>query len=132
MNRYELIFIFVCALLGYVFTSWLLKKKTPTSRDDARQRGHDGRQQNNEDPLQDNQDGNYDFFRNEDIATTWFNILGVPESASKEQITTGYKKMISQYHPDKVARLGVEIRELSESKTKKINAAYSYAKSLRG
>ena len=31
---------------------------------------------------------------------------------------------MSEYHPDKVASLGKEIRELAERKSKEINAAY--------
>lgn len=62
----------------------------------------------------------------------WFRILGVPESAGKEEIASAYKAKIRQYHPDKVASLGPELRELAELKSKQINAAYDYALKLRG
>lgn len=61
----------------------------------------------------------------------WFRILGVPESAGKEEIASAYKAKIRQYHPDKVASLGSELRELAEIKSKQINAAYDYALKLR-
>jgi DnaJ like chaperone protein len=61
------------------------------------------------------------------IAGRWFLILEVPQSASREQIERAYKIKISQYHPDKVAQMGIEIRELAEAKSKDINAAYDYA-----
>ncbi|WP_018079372.1 J domain-containing protein [Thiobacillus denitrificans] len=62
----------------------------------------------------------------------WFRILGVSESAGKEEIASAYKAKIRQYHPDKVASLGPELRELAELKSKQINAAYDYAFKLRG
>ena len=31
-----------------------------------------------------------------------------------------------EYHPDRVAALGPKLRELAESESKKINAAYEY------
>lgn len=57
----------------------------------------------------------------------WFNVLEVSQVATKEQIAKAYKEKISQYHPDKVAKMGSEIRELAELKSKEINAAYDYA-----
>lgn len=62
----------------------------------------------------------------------WFRILGVPESVGKEEIALAYKAKIRQYHPDKVASLGPELRELAELKSKQINAAYDYALRLKG
>lgn len=64
------------------------------------------------------------------IKDVWHVILGVPRSASKEDISAAYKRLISQYHPDKVSRMGPEIREIAERKTKEINAAYAFAMSL--
>lgn len=73
-------------------------------------------------------------FSNEEefLPTNWFRILEVSESATKIEISTAYKKMIGQYHPDKVATLGQELRTLAEFKSKQINAAYDYALKLRG
>jgi len=56
--------------------------------------------------------------------SNWYLILGVREAATREEITAAYKKLISQYHPDKVAQMGTEIRALAEAKSKQINAAY--------
>jgi DnaJ-domain-containing protein 1 len=39
---------------------------------------------------------------------------------------------MSQYHPDKVASLGRELRELAESKSKEISVAYQEALVARG
>ncbi|HEX8954839.1 MAG TPA: J domain-containing protein [Burkholderiaceae bacterium] len=61
------------------------------------------------------------------LAERWFLILEVTHGATREEIERAYKIKISQYHPDKVAQLGIEIRELAEAKSKEINAAYDYA-----
>lgn len=61
----------------------------------------------------------------------WFEILGIDETASAKEIDLAYKTQISQYHPDKVARMGIEIRKLAETRSKAINAAYNEAMSGR-
>jgi DnaJ like chaperone protein len=62
----------------------------------------------------------------------WFVVLGVPENAPVDAIVAAYKRKISEYHPDKVARMGAEIRELAELRSKQINAAYEAAMRWRG
>lgn len=62
----------------------------------------------------------------------WYTTLGVGESASLEEIDQAYRVQISQYHPDKVARLGEDLRQLAEARSKEINAAYDTAVRLRG
>ena len=62
---------------------------------------------------------------------SWFEVLGVQESASLDEIATAYKKKIRQYHPDKVESLGPELKKLAELKSKEINAAYNMAKKLK-
>jgi preprotein translocase subunit Sec63 len=51
-------------------------------------------------------------------------ILGVATSASQEEIRSAYQRLIRQYHPDRVADMGPEIREVAERRAKEINAAY--------
>ena len=51
-------------------------------------------------------------------------ILNVPPGADQEEIKTAYRKLASQYHPDKVAHLGKEFQELAEQKFKEIQEAY--------
>ena len=57
----------------------------------------------------------------------WYVVLDVDRSASRAAITAAYRSRISQYHPDKVARMGPEIRALAEKKSAEINAAYEAA-----
>ena len=52
-------------------------------------------------------------------------ILGVRPSATHSEIKAAYRSRIQEYHPDKVASLGPELRALAEEKTKLIIEAYS-------
>jgi len=65
-------------------------------------------------------------------ASNCFAKLGILESASVEEIKTAYRVLVAQYHPDKVASLGPELRELAERKTVEINTAYTQALAHRG
>lgn len=54
-----------------------------------------------------------------------YSILGISQTATPEEIKRAYRKKITEYHPDKVASLGPELRSLAEEMTKKINSAFS-------
>ncbi|MCB0390038.1 MAG: DnaJ domain-containing protein [Bdellovibrionales bacterium] len=51
-------------------------------------------------------------------------MLEISRGASKEQIKLAYKKLMSQYHPDKVAHLGADLQALAMKKTQEITWAY--------
>ena len=51
--------------------------------------------------------------------------LGLSPTASIEQIRTAYRTLVVQYHPDKVASLGPELRALAEARTKDLTVAYN-------
>lgn len=57
----------------------------------------------------------------------WHQVLQVSPNANYDQVRAAYQSLIRQYHPDKVAGLGEELRALSEHKTKEINVAYQQA-----
>lgn len=65
-------------------------------------------------------------------APAWYQTLNVAESTSLEDIEHAYRLQIAQYHPDKVAKLGEDIRRLAEARSKEINGAYDTAVRLRG
>src|SRR5689334_6764747 len=65
-------------------------------------------------------------------AGNWAIVLGVDPAATMDEISQAYRQRISEYHPDKVATLGVELRELAEKKAKEINRAYDEVCRLRG
>ena len=58
-------------------------------------------------------------------------VLGVAEGASMGEITTAYRRLALNYHPDKVANLPREVREFADHKMKEINAAYAELKHQR-
>lgn len=62
----------------------------------------------------------------------WTQVLELPADASLEQIRDAYRRLIGQYHPDKVASLGRELQELAETKSKDIAVAYQAAVIERG
>jgi DnaJ-domain-containing protein 1 len=57
----------------------------------------------------------------------WIRILGVPESATIEEVKVAYKTLIKQNHPDRVQGMSQAFKKLAEIETKKINAAYRQA-----
>ena len=51
------------------------------------------------------------------------NLFGLQTGFSKRDLATAYRKLVSLYHPDKVASLAQEFKELAEHKTKQMNQA---------
>ena len=65
-------------------------------------------------------------------APAWARVLGVSPKAGIDEIRRAYQQRMAEYHPDKVAMLGAELRELAERKSKEINLAYDEASRARG
>ena len=57
--------------------------------------------------------------------------LGLTREASDAEIDLAYRRLISQYHPDKVAGAAPELRDAAEKRAREINAAYDRIKTLR-
>lgn len=53
-----------------------------------------------------------------------YEVLGLQPGASDAEIERAYRKMISEYHPDKVANAAGEIKALAEQRSRAINQAY--------
>lgn len=51
-----------------------------------------------------------------------YEVLGIPEGASKEQIKAAYKEQVKKYHPDK--HQDNPLYDLAEEKLQEINEAY--------
>jgi len=58
-----------------------------------------------------------------------YEILGVSPSATLDEISQAWRREAQQNHPDKVATMAPEFRELAEKRMKELNAAYEELKS---
>jgi hypothetical protein len=58
----------------------------------------------------------------------WWQVLGIPEGSTLDEVKVAYYTKVKQYHPDKVMGLGEEFQKLAEDKTKEINEAFESAK----
>jgi flagellar biosynthesis/type III secretory pathway M-ring protein FliF/YscJ len=57
-----------------------------------------------------------------------YSVLGVRRGDSFDEIRRAYRERMKEYHPDRVAYLGEELRELAERKAKQINMAFGELK----
>jgi preprotein translocase subunit Sec63 len=105
MSVVDMIVIAVCLAVGYKFVSSMMGKPTDPVSDESRREAP---------PLF-------------PVRPPWHAVLGVAPDATHEQIVSAYRAQMSQYHPDKVANLGADIRALAEQRAKEINAAYAEA-----
>ncbi len=53
-----------------------------------------------------------------------YDVLGVSSNASRDEIHSAYRKLVQQYHPDKVSHLGQEIQDIAAKKFVEIQIAY--------
>lgn len=122
LTRTDIIVFVVCLFAGYFLVSWLIGKL----------QGGNARPQRPPPPgWTDRQDAP----RSppppppppDDSRKPWYEVLQVPTYASLDDVKQAYRRRIAEYHPDKTAGLGDELRALAEQKSKEINAAYTAA-----
>ncbi len=53
-----------------------------------------------------------------------YEVLEIDSNANEKEIKTAYKKLLSQYHPDKVNHLGDELKYKAKEKTLELKKAY--------
>ncbi len=58
-------------------------------------------------------------------------VLGLTSDASDAEIDQAYRRLISQYHPDKLAGAAPELRRQAETRCGEINGAYDRIKTQR-
>ena len=54
----------------------------------------------------------------------YYKLLEIARSASPEEIKQAYRSLAQQYHPDKTAHLGIELREAANRKMMELNEAF--------
>jgi len=60
--------------------------------------------------------------------------LGIKADATNQEVKRAYRKLVSQYHPDKLVSQGLpeEMMEMSKKRVREINAAYDKIKASKG
>ena len=61
-----------------------------------------------------------------------YEVLGVKPGASEKEIHDAYRRLVQQYHPDKVSHLGEEFQQLAQKKFVEIQDAYEALTGKRG
>jgi DnaJ-domain-containing protein 1 len=108
MTLVDLIVVAICLALGYKFASAMMAKS--------------------DEPAGERRPEPPSLFQRQ---PAWHDVLGVSPDATHDQIVSAYRARMSEYHPDKVANLGPDIRALAELRAKEINAAYAEATGRR-
>ncbi|MBE6023050.1 MAG: hypothetical protein E7231_07435 [Cellulosilyticum sp.] len=70
----------------------------------------------------------------QDLVKKYTQVLGLSEDASWSEIKRAYRKMVKEYHPDKLAADSVppEYIEFANKKIREINEAYEYLEKVKG
>jgi preprotein translocase subunit Sec63 len=58
-------------------------------------------------------------------------VLGLSSDASDAELERAYRRLIAQYHPDRLGGVPPELRQQAEEKAGQINAAYERIQKLR-
>lgn len=133
MSSEEMLVIVGGLFLGYLIVTIIMEKKnSAASQEPNVNESSSSFKKNTSRDKSTNQHTNQKHsFKENHNPTSWYLVLEVSESAALSEITVQYKRKIRDYHPDKVASLGKELRELAEFKSKEINSAYEYAKRIK-
>lgn len=101
MSLTDIVVIILALVIGYKFTSVMIAKPKETPADLAMPSVSSKR--------------------------PWFEVLNVAPDATREQVVDAYRRLIREYHPDRVMDMGTEFRELAERRASEINVAYGEA-----
>jgi DnaJ-domain-containing protein 1 len=121
MTLMEMSVSFMCLVGGYALVSWLMNRGQPPSAS-ARREPPPGQQPppRGEPPPRPDPPAS--------APEDWWTVLYLPANADLAAVKDAYRSLIAQYHPDKVADMGPEIRAVAEAQSARINKAYDAAK----
>jgi preprotein translocase subunit Sec63 len=60
-----------------------------------------------------------------------YRVLGLTEDATDAEVDLAYRRLIAQYHPDRLAGAAAELRRQAEGRARELNAAYDRIQTLR-
>jgi DnaJ-class molecular chaperone len=60
-----------------------------------------------------------------------YRVLGLTDEATDAEVDLAYRRLITQYHPDKLTGVADELRRQAESRAREINGAYDRIQTLR-
>ncbi|HEU0152285.1 MAG TPA: DnaJ domain-containing protein [Arenimonas sp.] len=60
-----------------------------------------------------------------------YEVLGLTPDASDGELERAYRRLIAQYHPDRLGGVAPDLREQAEEKARQINAAYERVQKQR-
>ena len=60
-----------------------------------------------------------------------YKVLGVSSKSTDQDIKKAYRKMANKYHPDKIAHLGDDFKDIAQEKFKSVSEAYQKIKKDR-
>ena len=103
--------------------------KPSEEKSETKEKKEDALTENTKTETEENQEGESNPIIAFDVQDEkYFKILEISDDALRdlELIKSVYRKKIAQYHPDKVAAMGPEIRQVAEQKAKEINEAYEH------
>ena len=61
-----------------------------------------------------------------------YKVLGISPSATDDEVKAAYRQMALKHHPDRVAKLGDDVRKAAEKKFQEINDAKEKIYKARG
>ena len=61
-----------------------------------------------------------------------YKVLGIPPTATDDEVRKAYRRLALEHHPDRVAKLGEDVRKAAEKKFQEINAAKERIYKARG
>jgi DnaJ-domain-containing protein 1 len=60
-----------------------------------------------------------------------YQVLGLTEEATDAEVDLAYRRLMAQYHPDRLAGAATDLQRQAETRAREINGAYDRIQKLR-